>query len=74
MNRMKILIMALLVTACIKNGGEAAEEPLLKDFALKVNELHLYHGTSQQCHLKSGRTVLVQHLHYMQQEAVPGMM
>lgn len=43
MNRMKILIMALLVTACIKNGGEAVEEPLLKDFALKVNELS-YHA------------------------------
>ena len=40
---MKILIMALLVTACIKNGGEAVEEPLLKDFALKVNELS-YHA------------------------------
>ena len=43
MNRMKILIMALLVTACIKDGGETVEEPLLKDFALKVNELS-YHA------------------------------
>ena len=47
MNRMKILIMALLVTACIKNGGEAVKEPLLKDFALKVNELS-YHANLEQ--------------------------
>ena len=44
MKRMKILIMALLATACAKSGGDATEEPLLKDFALKVNELS-YHAS-----------------------------
>ncbi len=41
---MKILILALLATACGKNGGDAEAEPLLKDFALKVNELS-YHAS-----------------------------
>ena len=41
---MNILILALLATACVKNEGEIKkEEPLLKDFALKVNELS-YHA------------------------------
>ena len=35
---------------------------------------HLFHGTSQQCRLKSGKTDLEQLLPHMQQAQVHGMM
>ena len=37
-------------------------------------EKHLFHGTSQQCRLKSGKTDLEQLLPHMQQAQVHGMM
>lgn len=39
-----ILILTLVTTSCVKSGGDAEAEPLLKDFALKVNELS-YHAS-----------------------------